>query len=380
MRKIRLFYMILIICLLSVGGWYLWGGLQKEEVQKSDKTSIEAINEAMHLIEGESVYSTGKEKLIEGAIRGMADAIEDPYSTYYTKEEAAQHRQSLAEERVGVGLEITESGGKFIVVSPVKSSPADRAGIRPLDEIVQVNEERLGGKSMSELMRLIQGEKGTALTIVVFRPSADKHIKVTMEREAISNTTVTSKVVTVDDTSIGYVSISIFGEKTAEEWVAETTKLLRKDVEGIVIDVRDNPGGYLHSVRALISSLLDNQKVFTYMQNGEGAMEPINTDDEGFDKNYVQSMRKMPLVLLQNGGSASASEVLSGALGSLDRASIIGTTSFGKGTVQESWDLTNGGELKLSTNKWLTPKQEWIHGKGIEAELLVEQNELFALE
>ncbi|QDQ01406.1 PDZ domain-containing protein [Lysinibacillus fusiformis] len=378
MRKITAGVGVLISSLLVGSGFYFdWfnGAEKKEQV-----TEVESINEAIHLIEEQSVYSTKKDALVEGALRGMADAIKDPYSTYYSKEEAEQHRQMLAEERVGIGIELSENKGKFIVVSPVRSSPAEKAGMRSLDEIVQVDGVRVDGKTMSELMQLIQGEKGTKLTIVVYRPSEDKHIKMTMERAAISNKTVASEVVMVEDTAIGYVEISLFGEKTANEWVAETSKLLRKDVEGLVVDVRDNPGGYLHSVAALLSTVLEKGKVFAYMQNAEGAMEPLKTESKSFDEKYLQTMSKIPIVILQNQGSASASEVLSGALKSWDRASIVGVKSFGKGTVQESWALSNGGELKLSTNKWLTPKREWIHGQGIEAGLVIEQNELFALQ
>jgi len=319
--------------------------------KKEPVTEVDTIGEAITLIEEKSVYSTKKDALVEGALRGMADAIKDPYSTYYSKEEAEQHRQMLAEERVGIGIELSENKGKFIVVSPVRSSPAEKAGMRSLDEIVQVDGVRVDGKTMSELMHLIQGEKGTKVTIVVYRPSEDKHIKMTMERAAISNKTVSSEVVKVEDTTIGYVSISLFGEKTANEWVAETSKLLRKDVEGIVIDVRDNPGGYLHSVAALLSTVLDSGKVFAYMQNAEGAMEPLKTQTKGIDEKYLEKMNKIPIVVLQNQGSASASEVLSGALKSWGRASLVGVKSFGKGTVQESWELSNGGELKLSTNQ-----------------------------
>ncbi|MFF2178463.1 S41 family peptidase [Lysinibacillus sp. NPDC058147] len=379
MRKIMAGVGVLASSLLLGSGIYFdWFNLgdKKEPVV----AEVDSINEALNLIEEKSVYSTKKDALVEGALRGMADAIKDPYSTYYSKEEAEQHRQMLAEERVGIGIELSENNGKFIVVSPVRSSPADKAGMRSLDEIVQVDGVRVDGKKMSELMQLIQGEKGTKVTIVVYRPSEDKHIKMTMERAAISNKTVTSEVVNVEDTPIGYVEISLFGEKTANEWVAETSKLLRKDIKGLVIDVRDNPGGYLHSVAALLSTVLEKGKVFAYMQNAEGAMEPLKTESKSFDEKYLQEMYKIPIVVLQNAGSASASEVLSGALKSWGRASLVGVKSFGKGTVQESWSLKNGGELKLSTNKWLTPKREWIHGQGIEANLVIEQNELFAFQ
>ncbi|QPQ32364.1 S41 family peptidase [Lysinibacillus sp. JNUCC 51] len=379
MRKIMAGVGVLASSLLLGSGVYFdWFNLgdKKEPVV----AEVDSINEAMNLIEEKSVYSTKKDALVEGALRGMADAIKDPYSTYYSKEEAEQHRQMLAEERVGIGIELSENNGKFIIVSPVRSSPADKAGMRSLDEIVQVDGVRVDGKTMSELMHLIQGEKGTKVTIVVYRPSEDKHIKMTMERAAISNKTVTSEVVNVENTQLGYVEISLFGEKTANEWVAETSKLLRQDIKGLVIDVRDNPGGYLHSVAALLSTVLEKGKVFAYMQNAEGAMEPLKTESKSFDEKYLQTMYKIPIVVLQNSGSASASEVLSGALKSWGRASLVGVKSFGKGTVQESWSLKNGGELKLSTNKWLTPKREWIHGQGIEANLVVEPNELFAFQ
>ncbi|MEE3807495.1 MULTISPECIES: S41 family peptidase [Lysinibacillus] len=378
MRKLTAGVGVLLSSLVVGSGIYFdWFS---SDDKKEPVTEVDTIGEAMTLIEEKSVYSTKKDALVEGALRGMADAIKDPYSTYYSQEEAEQHRQMLAEERVGIGIELAENKGKFIVVSPVRSSPAEKAGMRSLDEIVQVDGVRVDGKTMSELMHLIQGEKGSKVTIVVYRPSEDKHIKMTMERAAISNKTVSSEVIKVEDTTIGYVAISLFGEKTANEWVAETSKLLRKDVEGIVIDVRDNPGGYLHSVAALLSTVLDNGKVFAYMQNAEGAMEPLKTQTKGFDEKYVATMNKIPIVVLQNQGSASASEVLSGALKGWGRASLIGVKSFGKGTVQESWELSNGGELKLSTNKWLTPKREWIHGQGIEASLVIEQNELFAFQ
>ncbi len=312
--------------LLGSGIYFDWFNLgdKKEPVV----AEVDSINEAMNLIEEKSVYSTKKDALVEGALRGMADAIKDPYSTYYSKEEAEQHRQMLAEERVGIGIELSENNGKFIVVSPVRSSPADKAGMRSLDEIVQVDGVRVDGKTMSELMHLIQGEKGTKVTIVVYRPSEDKHIKMTMERAAISNKTVTSEVVNIENTQLGYVEISLFGEKTSNEWVAETSKLLRQDIKGLVIDVRDNPGGYLHSVAALLSTVLEKGKVFAYMQNAEGAMEPLKTESKSFDEKYLQTMYKIPIVVLQNSGSASASEVLSGALKSWGRASLVGVKSF----------------------------------------------------
>nr|WP_232337133.1 S41 family peptidase [Lysinibacillus timonensis] len=379
MRKGRIFLllgMILFIITLIVV-WQKWNSPGQQEVKISEKP---VIDEVYSLISEKSVYSISDDALVEGALRGMTNALEDPYSTYYTEKEAALHKQSLAGQRVGIGIEVTEKNGKFVVVAPVKSSPAEKAGIRPFDEIVQVDETRVDGKTLGELLELIQGEAGQEVTLVLYRPSTERHIKVTLERMEMKNDTVEADVIELEEAKVGYISISLFGEKTADEWFEATNQLISQNVDGFIVDLRDNPGGYLHSVAAIVSSLQKEGQVFAYMQNGEGAMEPLHTSRIEGDQSYLDRMSDIPILVLQNEGSASASEVLAGAVQSWDRATIIGAQSFGKGTVQETWDLQNGGELKLSTNKWLTPKREWIHGKGIAADIEVEQHPLFLLE
>ncbi|HWK21932.1 MAG TPA: S41 family peptidase [Ureibacillus sp.] len=379
MRKSRFFLLLAAICII-IAGFIFWQSSKSSENGVGKVSDVPVIDQAYSLIKEKSVYGTKESALIEGAIRGMAGAIKDPYSTYYTEKEAEMHKQTLAGQRVGIGIEITEKDGKFIVVAPMKSSPAEKAGIRPYDEIVQVDEVRMEGKTMGELMQLIQGEAGEKVKLVLYRPSTERHIKISVARAEINNDTVTSKVLTAGDFDIGYVSISMFGERTAEEWVEATKKLISEDVEGIIVDLRDNPGGYLHSVAAVVSSIEKDNTTFAYMQNGKGEMEPLKTSKLDLEDFYLEKMRKLPIVVLQNEGSASASEVMAGALQSWKRALLVGSKSFGKGTVQETWDLDNGGELKLSTNKWLTPKRTWIHGKGIEADIEVEQHPLFSLE
>jgi len=377
-RKSRFFFIFAIICVLLAIIVY-WKSVTKQETDLKG-SNIPVIDQAFTLIKEKSVFDTKDEELIEGALRGMTEAIKDPYSTYYTEKEAAIHRQSLAGQRVGIGIEITEKDGRFIVVSPVKSSPAEKAGIRPFDEIVEVDGVRLEGKTLGELLQLIQGEPGEKVSLVIYRPSTDRHIKITVERAEIDNQTVKWKVIPIEESKIGYVSISMFGEDTVEEWVEATKRLLSEKVDGMIVDLRDNPGGYLHSVAGVVSSIGKEGDIFAYMQNAEGTMEAIKTAKLDVDDDYLKRMKTIPLVVLQNEGSASASEVMAGALKSWNRAIIVGLKSFGKGTVQETYDLENGGELKLSTNKWLTPDREWIHGKGIESDIEVEQHPLFAME
>lgn len=372
MHKSRIFlYALLLIILLGV--MYIWIGKPMAK-QQTVVSNSQVIDEAFQLINKKAVFAKKESILVEGAIRGMAEALEDPHSTYLTKEEALAHEASLAEERVGIGVEITNAGGKFIVVAPLKDSPAYKAGIKPQDEIVRVNGEKIDGKSMSELVQMLSGEKGTSLKLTIYRSSEERHVELHMKRETIAMHTVSSEVYEMDGFSLGIVTISLFGEKTGDEWKKQTSALVERGIDGIVIDVRGNPGGYLYSVSSVIGTLLENEKTFAYMQNSKGVLEMLNTDSK--EKPFLN---KIPTVLLQNGGSASASEVLAGALKDHKRAMIIGETSYGKGTVQATHPLTNGGQLKISTHKWLTPKQEWIHHKGIQADLNVEQDELYTM-
>ena len=365
---------MLILCILV-----FWGPFKKEKPNVSNSISqLSPIDEAYERILASSVHPVEEKLLIEGALRGMTETLGDPYSKYMTKDEATSHRESLSDERVGIGIEIVENKGHFIVVTPMKASPAEKAGVKPYDEIVRVDGNRMDGKTLTDLMSAIKGKKGTTVSLTVFRESEDRHYELNMKRSALQIHTVSSERIEKDDKTIGYVSISVFGEKTAEEWEEQTRTLVKQGIDGLLIDVRGNPGGYLHSVKQIVGTLLKNGEVFAYMQDSKGVLEPLPVEPVKADE-YTKVMKKIPIVLLQNEGSASASEVLSGALKATQRATIAGGTSFGKGTVQETWELPNGGEMKLSSHKWLTPKQQWIHGIGIEADYKVKASELFQL-
>lgn len=372
MRKSRIFLLFIAVCLVVAG--VMWWNNPIQFAKKNPEAKLEVIEELFSIISKQSVYDTTSEDLVEGALRGMASAIKDPYSTYYNGQEAAIHKQSLAGERVGIGIEIAEKNGRFIVIAPMKKSPAEKAGIRPLDEMIQINDVRLEGKTMGEVMQLMQGKVGQNVALVLYRPSVDRHIKVTVERAELKNETVEAHSIEREDAQFGYISISLFGEKTAEEWKKAIEKVENENIKGWIVDVRDNPGGYLFSVADLISTFEAKERLFAYMQNSTGAMESLLTKPA-----QLEALKK-PVVVLQNEGSASASEVFTGALQAWERATIIGMKSFGKGTVQKTWELQNGGEVKLSTNKWLTPTKEWIHGKGILPDIEVKQHPLFALE
>jgi len=306
----------------------------------------------------------------------MTDVIGDPYSTYLTKDEAAAHKESLASERVGIGAELTRSNGKFIIVAPVKSSPADKAGLRPYDEIVRIDGEALAEDTLQDVVRRIRGKEGTAVSMTIYRPELNKHLELSVVREKMAVTTVTGSVIEEKERKVGYISITTFGEETEKEWSVVTNDLLDKGAEALVIDVRGNPGGYLMSVGNILGSILAEDTIYAFLQDVDGSLEPL-TAGPSENVEYDEKLKKIPLVLLQDKGSASASEMLSGAIKDLKRGYIAGTESFGKGTVQETIHLTNGGNVKLSTAKWLTPNEKWIHGKGVETDIEVKQDGLF---
>ncbi|MFD1926912.1 S41 family peptidase [Sporosarcina siberiensis] len=376
MRRFQVF--LFTIVAVAVVLFVLVNGTFSKEgsVDGAPNVAVSVIDEAFSIIQERAVYPVNEKMITEGALRGMADSIGDLYSTYLTADEAAAHKESLAGERIGIGAEITRTNGKFVIVAPVKSSPADKAGLRPYDEIVQIDGERVDGDTLQDVVRRIRGKKGTTVSMTIFRPDLNKHLELSVTRDVIAVKTVSSEVIQNNERKVGYISITTFGAETAAEWQKETDKLVESGVQGLIIDVRGNPGGYLHSVAEIAGSLLPEKTVFTFMQDAKGIMTPLVVE-KSEEHTFNEKLKKMPVVLLQDKGSASASEVLSGALKDLKRGYIAGTTSFGKGTVQETIDLSNGGEVKLSTAKWLTPKERWIHGKGVAADLEVEQSDLF---
>lgn len=376
MRKSRFFiWGLLAAIVIGVSSIIVPRMMPSSQVATSQ---FELIDEVYDTIVKHTVYPMKQSELIEGAMRGMVDMIPDPYSTYYTATEAEAHRDSLAGERVGIGAEITKVGGKFIIVAPIKGSPAEQAGLKPYDELVKVNDQAVANLSFEKLIEEIRGEEGTVVTLTIFRSETNEHHQFRIERQKMEVQTVSGKMFEKKGRKIGYINITTFGEETSSEWLQETKKLLSAKADALVVDVRGNPGGYLVSVSEMISSVMKEDTIFAYMEDGEGVATPLYTE-EG-ENEFPKGLQNIPIVVLQDEGSASASEVLSSALQAHNRSYTVGTTSFGKGTVQSSFDLSNGDELKLSTHKWLTPEKEWIHQKGVMPDLQVEQAAIFKVQ
>lgn len=311
------------------------------------------------------------EALVEGAIRGMVEALDDPYSSYLTPEEYQQGLQDLSGEFEGIGAEIGTRGPdgatsdcstlgpdcQLIVVSPLEGSPAEKAGLRTGDAIVAVDGASLDGLSIDEARDKIRGRKGTEVSLTIERGD-EEPFDVAIVRDVI----VAKEVIDRDlgpDGEIGYVRVTTFSDNAADR----VHTVLERDVEdgktAIILDLRGNPGGYVTAAQDIASEFLADGPIF-WEEDGAGAQTETSATGKG-----AATAAAIEVVVLVDGGSASASEIVAGALQDRDRATIVGQTTFGKGTVQQWIDLDDGAALKLTIAKWLTPDKTWIHGVGV---------------
>lgn len=305
-------------------------------------------------------------KLLDGQLKGMVQALEDPYSVYMTEDEFTSFTEETAGVYGGIGVVVTPGEDNLItVVSPIEGTPGERAGLKTGDKIIKVNGIEYSAEKMDEAVAVMKGEPNTKVNITIMRPNKNndlEEIELEITREIIRLITVKSEVL---DKNIGYLKITSFDEITYEDFMKELKSLEKSKVEGIIIDLRNNPGGLLNICADIADELLgEGDIVYTQTKNGE--REYLKSDKNKID---------LPLVVLVNEGSASASEILAGAIKDHNRGELIGTTTFGKGVVQRIRDLGDGTGLKLTVSEYFTPNGINIHGIGITPDIVVELNE-----
>ncbi|GAX90824.1 S41 family peptidase [Effusibacillus lacus] len=294
------------------------------------------------------------QKLVDGAISGMIGALDDPYSTYMDKDTADQFHMSLSSSFEGIGATIESINGRITIASPIKGSPAEKAGLRAGDQIRKVNGQSLDGLEVNQAVLFIRGRKGTVAELEITRPGSSEVTHVSVVRDEIPLETVYAEYL---GNGIGKIQITSFSENTAKRFEEELKKLEEQGLKGLLIDVRDNPGGYLEAVKGISNLLIPNKGVILQVEYKNGQKEVVNSTLE---------TAKYPVVCLINGGSASASEILAGALKESGGYPLVGEKTFGKGTVQTQQEFKDGSNLKYTTAKWLTPKGNWIHKRGVE--------------
>jgi len=298
--------------------------------------------------------------LLDGALRGMFEAVDDPYTTYLDVNDYTNMMISTQGTYGGIGIIITaDDDGYVSVISPIEGTPGERSGLSTGDRILQVDFQAVTGNRLDDAVSLMRGEPDTEVVIEVMKKNQRESIEISIVREIIKIQSVRSEIL---DEDIGYVRISSFDEQTGQDFKKHMDQLMDQGVEKLILDLRNNPGGLLNQAN-YIADLLLGEGIIVYTENRHGYRR---------EEKSGKSMYDVELVLLINEGSASASEILAGAVQDQQRGILVGTTSFGKGLVQELQRLPDGTGFKYTVSQYFTPSGRNIHGVGIEPDVVVE--------
>lgn len=301
------------------------------------------------------------EKMVYAAIEGMVNSIGDVFSSFMPPAEGESFAESLEGELEGIGAYLAVEEGKIFIVAPLQDSPAEKAGLKPRDQIIGVGGENIEKKALFDVVNLIKGPKGTEVEVTILREGVTKVFTIIRDQIKLKSVSLEK------DGDIAVISISQFLSKTNTEFKEVVAQVLEDDMRGIVLDLRSNPGGYLNVSVDILGHFVDEEEKIVGIEYPGIIFEQTS--------NGPTDLKDIPVVVLINKGSASASEIVAGALQDLGLATIVGVTSYGKGTVQELTVYVNGANLKLTVAKWLTPEGRWIHEIGIVPDRVIEDDE-----
>jgi carboxyl-terminal processing protease len=296
--------------------------------------------------------------LTQGAIEGMLAALEDQHTRYLTPADETAAREAMSGEFQGIGAEVEAVDDTIVIVSPIEGSPAEAAGLQPGDILRAADGVDLTGMTVVEAARLVRGPKGTAVRLLIERDG--EQFEVEIVRDVIELKSVSSEIL---EGNVAYVRLNRFGNQSAEELAEALASVMAANPVGLVLDLRRNPGGSLDTAVAVADQFLDEGIILREVFGGERE-QLYESSDEGLAQD-------VPLVVLIDEGSASASEVLAGAIRDRERGILIGQTTFGKGTVQTWQGLSNGGGLRLTIARWLTPGETWVHEAGLDPDYFI---------
>ncbi len=316
-------------------------------------------------VKSDYVEDVDDKTLLENAIRGMLTGL-DPHSSYLNVDEYKELKIGTTGKFGGLGIQVGMEDGFVKVISPIDDTPAFRAGIESGDLIIRLNDKSVKGMTLNDAVKIMRGDPGTDIKLTVIREGADKPLPFTVTRDIISVQSVKSRILEQD---YGYIRISNFQSKTARDLVSELSNLKKEnkdELKGLVLDLRNNPGGVL-SAAADVSDAFINDGKLVYTKGR------IANSDFEFNAKPGDIMNGSPVVVLINGGSASASEIVAGALQDHHRAVIMGSKSFGKGSVQTIQELRSGGAVKITTARYFTPSGRSIQGEGITPDIILER-------
>lgn len=336
----------------------------------SNIKELKELSDIMNIIKENHVGSDEKDPtnttLMQGALKGMMESLDDPHSNYFTKEELESFKEDIEGKYAGVGMVIQKKADEpLIVVSPIEDTPAYLAGIRAKDKIIAIDGESTYKLTSEQSVKKLKGEPGTSVKLTVYREEVKETKDVELKRSIIQLKYVKSKMIGKD---IGYLRLTQFGEDVYKDVRKDLEGLIKKGAKGIILDLRSNPGGSLGQAVKISSMFIPEGKIVS--TKGKTGEEEIAYREGKYFGDF-------PLIVLINEGSASASEIVSGAIKDYKRGILIGEKSFGKGSVQTLLPLPDGDGIKLTIAKYYTPSGVSIHGKGIEPDILVEEKDDF---
>lgn len=333
--------------------------------------------------------SLDPQKMVWGAISGMVNAAGDPYTAFFPPKENQEFKEDLGGEFQGIGAQLGTKDNRVVVIAPLKGMPAEKAGIKPGDWILKVGDEETIGWTVNQAVEKIRGPQGTTVRLTILHSDSPKPVELTIRREVITVPSVESWVKPIAEISeikdstvsaaikqktdrIAYLRLSRFGDHSNEDWETAVSDILKeqkgRSFKGMILDLRNNPGGYLDGSVFVASEFLKNGVVVSQV-NSDGTKQEYPVNRRG-------KLLSIPLIVIINKGSASASEIVAGALQDTKRAKVVGEVSFGKGSVQTPHELPGGSSVHITTGKWLTPKGTSISQKGITPDFVISADEM----
>ncbi len=366
-KKVVLAILIFVFILALLLGCFSAGVLagrhlqrtEKQETMDKEKAGLEKFEEVLLIIKSTYVEKISSKKLIAGAIKGMMESLDDPYSRYLDKSHFQMVEEETAGNYEGVGIMLGMEDSKLTVISPIKDTPADKAGIKTDDTIIKVDKKSTKNMTINQAVKLIRGPKGTTVVLTIERKGEKEPLEFELERAKIETPNVSSKIVEDD---IGYVHLHFFGGGSADRVKEAVEELKDQGAKGIILDLRNNPGGLLDESIDVASVFMDSG-VVVKIKERKGAEQVFRT------RGHADS--KIPLVILVNKGSASASEIVAGAIQDTDRGVVVGETTFGKGSVQDVRRLSDGSGILITIAQYFTPKGRSLHKKGVKPDEVV---------
>jgi len=380
LKQVRKTILILTLVLLAGFGGFWWGERRAKKIPlqlnivEPKEVDLSLFWDVWQRLEGDYLDKSAldQEKMVYGAIKGITQSLGDPYTVFLEPGENKRAKEDLDGSFGGVGIQLGYKDRRLAVIAPLKGTPAEKAGVKAGDLILRIVDEQkevdqeTTGISLPEAVNLIRGPKGQPVTLTLFSEGEEKPREVEIVRGTIIVPSVEVEFINAKDAKIAHLKLMKFGERTSREWEEAVGEINATDCAGVILDLRNNPGGYLNGAVFIASEFLKSGVVVK--QEGKRETKTYSVNRRGKLLDY-------PLSILVNKGSASASEIVAGALRDRGRAKTVGERTFGKGTVQEAQDLSGGAGLHITTARWLLPSGAWIGEEGIEPDYVVELDE-----